>query len=99
VVPEPDPEPEPEPDPEPEPEPEEPTYPDFEQPTGDHDAYSTGDRVLFEGQVYESLVDNNVWSPRDYPQGWRMVEETPGRASRKGGGTVQPEARRSRLSV
>lgn len=86
--PEPDPDPEPEPtDPEPEeppteptpedPEPEEPTYPDFEQPTGDHDAYSTGDRVLFEGHVYESLIDNNVWSPRDYPQGWKIVEETP----------------------
>lgn len=35
--------------------------------------YMTGDRVLYEGKVYESLVDNNVWSPADYPAGWMEV--------------------------
>lgn len=71
-----EPEPDPEPDPEPEPEPEpEPDYPEWAQPTGSHDAYGAGDRVLFNGQVYESLIDINSWSPTDYPQGWTLVEE------------------------
>lgn len=35
--------------------------------------YMTGDRVMFQGKVYESAIDNNVWSPADYPQGWREV--------------------------
>ncbi len=37
--------------------------------------YMKGDKVKFEGQVYESLIDNNVWSPADYPQGWQEVTE------------------------
>jgi len=49
--------------------------PDFVQPTGAHDAYSTGDKVLFEGKVYESLIDANTWSPADYPQGWKEVTD------------------------
>ena len=79
--PEPDPEPEPEsgePDPEPEPEPEPepgPSYPEWVQPTGTHDAYCKGDRVLFNGLVYESLMDGNSWSPTGYPEGWTLVEE------------------------
>lgn len=64
------------PEPEPEPEPEEPTtYPEFVQPTGAHDAYNTGDRVTYNGQVYESTMDGNVWSPDAYPAGWTLVEE------------------------
>jgi hypothetical protein len=43
------------------------------QPTCDQDVYHTGDLVAFEGSVYESLIDNNVWSPADYPAGWRRV--------------------------
>ena len=35
--------------------------------------YMIGDRVSFEGSVYESVIDNNVWSPSAYPQGWRAV--------------------------
>lgn len=63
-----------EPEPTPKPEPEEPeTYPEFVQPTGGHDAYSAGDRVMYNGKVYESLIDNNVWSPDTYPQGWSEV--------------------------
>lgn len=65
---EPGPEPEPEPDPE---EPEEPTtYPEWVQPTGAHNAYNTGDRVTYNGNVYESLIDGNTWAPTAYPQGW-----------------------------
>lgn len=37
--------------------------------------YMKGDKVIFEGQVYESLIDNNVWSPEAYPQGWQLIEE------------------------
>jgi hypothetical protein len=48
---------------------------DWVQPTGAHDAYNTGDRVRFEGAIYESLIDGNVWSPADYPAGWKLNEE------------------------
>lgn len=47
---------------------------EFRQPEGAHDSYSIGDKVLFEGQVYESTIDSNIWSPSDYPQGWTLVE-------------------------
>lgn len=48
----------------------EPEVPEWVQPTGGHDAYNTGDRVTFEGAVYTSAIDGNVWSPTDYPAGW-----------------------------
>lgn len=48
--------------------------PDWEQPDSTN-AYMTGDKVRYNGYVYESLIDNNVWSPEAYPQGWRLVEE------------------------
>ena len=37
-------------------------------------AYMIGDKVIFESIVYESIIDNNVWSPTEYPQGWKVVE-------------------------
>ena len=43
------------------------------QPTGAHDAYQTGDVVSFEGRVYRSTIDGNVWSPSAYPRGWEKV--------------------------
>lgn len=50
------------------------TTPDpFVQPTGAADAYSVGDRVTFEGSVWESVIDANVWSPTAYPAGWKKV--------------------------
>ena len=49
------------------------TIPDWKQPTGAADAYQTGDKVRYNGKIYESIIDNNVWSPADYPQGWREV--------------------------
>lgn len=64
---------EPEPEPEPDPDPEEPTtYPEWVQPTGSHDAYNTGDIVDYNGTLYRSLIDGNVWSPEAYPQGWEV---------------------------
>ena len=38
-------------------------------------AYMIGDKVIYEGVIYESVVDNNIWSPIAYPQGWKVVEE------------------------
>ncbi len=48
------------------------------QPTGAQDAYNTGDKVHFptiDDPVYESTIDGNVWSPADYPGGWKEVAE------------------------
>lgn len=39
--------------------------------------YMTGDRAHYPAindPVYESTIDNNVWSPEAYPQGWQLVE-------------------------
>lgn len=47
--------------------------PQWVQPTGGHDAYNIGDKVTFEGQVYESLIDANTWNPVAYPAGWKEV--------------------------
>lgn len=50
--------------------------PVWRQPTGAQDAYNKGDRVHYpdaNGPVYESTVDNNVWSPEAYPAGWKEI--------------------------
>lgn len=49
-------------------------YDEWKQPTGAHDAYKKGDRVLFNGSVYESLIDGNAYSPTAYPAGWKLIE-------------------------
>ena len=49
------------------------TIPDFVQPTGAHDAYKKGDKVKYNGKIYESLIDGNVYSPDAYPAGWKEV--------------------------
>lgn len=48
--------------------------PDFVQPVPTN-PYMTGDKVVFEGKVYESTIDNNVWSPIEHPQGWQEEME------------------------
>ena len=53
------------------------TIPVWVQPIGGQDAYMTGDQVHYPTEndpVYESTIDNNVWSPEAYPAGWRLVE-------------------------
>ena len=35
--------------------------------------YSIGDKVSYNGVIYESLINNNVWSPAGYPAGWKEV--------------------------
>ena len=59
---------------EPTPEPVE-EYPEYVQPTGAHDAYKIGDKITFQGNKYECLMDNCVWSPIEYPNAWKKVEE------------------------
>lgn len=46
------------------------------QSTGAHDVYMKGDKVRFpdvSSPVWESLIDNNSWSPVAYPAGWEMI--------------------------
>ena len=50
-------------------------YPVWSQPTGAHDAYNTGDIVDYNGTLYRSLVDGNVYSPESYPTGWEVYKE------------------------
>lgn len=50
-------------------------YPIWSQPTGSHDAYNTGDIVNYNGTLYESTIDGNVWSPESYPAGWKLFIE------------------------
>ena len=47
-------------------------YPVWSAPTGAHDAYNKGDIVDYNGVLYESLMDGNVYSPDAYPAGWRV---------------------------
>lgn len=46
--------------------------PEWEQPDSTN-PYMMGDKVMFEGKVYESTIDNNIWSPSAYPAGWREI--------------------------
>lgn len=51
--------------------------PVWKQPTGAQDAYQMGDKVWYPEKntnVYESLINANVYSPEAYPQGWKLVE-------------------------
>lgn len=50
-------------------------YPVWAQPTGAHDAYNMGDIVDYNGTLYKSLINGNVYSPEAYPQGWEIVTE------------------------
>ena len=49
-------------------------YDEWTQPTGAQDAYNKGDRVSYNGKIYESAIDANVYSPEAYPAGWTEVE-------------------------
>lgn len=47
--------------------PDENVIPEWEQPNSTN-PYMTGDKVIYEGKIWESTVDNNVWAPSVY--GW-----------------------------
>lgn len=46
--------------------------PEWEQPTKKK-GYKVGDRVKFDGFIYENVEKNNIMSPADNPDGWREV--------------------------
>ncbi len=48
--------------------------PPFVQPSGAHDAYSTGDKVLYMGKTYQCLIDHCVWSPDVMPIAWQLMD-------------------------
>lgn len=50
-------------------------YPVWSQPSGAHDAYNTGDIVDYNGTLYQSTVDGNVYAPDAYPAGWTIYTE------------------------
>ncbi|MBR3596526.1 MAG: hypothetical protein IKL47_06090 [Clostridia bacterium] len=50
-------------------------YPVWVQPLGATDAYNTGDIVSYNGALYISTIDGNVWSPEAYPAGWKAYAE------------------------
>ena len=52
---------------------EQPTAPAYRNPSGAHDAYKQGDRVTYNGAVYESTINGNVWAPDAYPAGWKKL--------------------------
>lgn len=45
-------------------------YTIWSQPAGAHDAYNKGDIVDYNGTLYVSLMDGNIYSPEAYPAGW-----------------------------
>lgn len=47
----------------------------YVQPTGAHDAYMMDEVVLFDDAVYISKVNNNAYSPVDYPANWQKQGE------------------------
>lgn len=47
--------------------------PEWVQPLGATDAYNKGDEVMYKGIHYRSTIDNNVWAPDAYPQGWETI--------------------------
>lgn len=51
-------------------------YPVWSKPSGAHDAYNKGDIVDYNGTLYESLIDGNVYSPDEYSAGWTVYEVT-----------------------
>lgn len=44
----------------------------WEQPTGSHDMYRTGEYMVYDGNVYMCKSDTN-YSPTEYPQAWEVV--------------------------
>ena len=36
-------------------------------------AFSMGEQGLWKNQVYESLINANVYTPEQYPNGWKLI--------------------------
>lgn len=48
-------------------------YPEFVQPTGAHNCYNKGDKIIYNGKKYICKMDGCVWSPDAYPAAWEEV--------------------------
>lgn len=46
---------------------------EYQQPSSTN-AYQIGDKVRFEGQIYECVLANCVWSPSEYPSAWKLIK-------------------------
>lgn len=66
-------------------------YPLWSRPSGAHDAYNTGDIVNYNGTLYKSIIDGNVWSPDEYPTGWEVYGEGPSPEPEPDPGTEYPQ--------
>lgn len=49
-------------------------WPEYVQPTGAQNEYHVGDKITYNGKHYTCTMDNCVWTPDAYPQGWTLVE-------------------------
>ena len=50
-------------------------YPIWSKSSGAHDSYNTGDIVDYNGTLYKSLINGNVYSPDEYPAGWEVYSD------------------------
>lgn len=50
-------------------------YSEYIQPTGAHDAYNSGRKIIFNGEKYICKIDGCVWDPITYPEAWEKVVE------------------------
>lgn len=49
--------------------------PEYSKPLSAADAYMKGDECMYNGVHKRSTIDNNVWTPDEYPEGWEDVIE------------------------
>lgn len=47
---------------------------DFVQPQGAYDAYQVGDKVIYNGFIYQCTIVNCVWAPDVLPSAWTLLE-------------------------
>lgn len=50
-------------------------YTVWSKPSGAHDAYNKDDIVDYNGTLYRSLVDGNIYSPDEYAANWEVYEQ------------------------
>lgn len=47
----------------------------YVQPTGAHDAYSSGEYAIYNGKTYKCLANGTVHDPATLPTSWEVVTE------------------------
>lgn len=51
--------------------------PPYVPPTGNHDSYQAGERITWDGDIYEAVRDGVVHSPAEYAPDWQLIEPEP----------------------